>query len=43
MMIPLYMVSGTSSGPADAPEQAVFRNHLKSNIEMSELQRIKDV
>ncbi len=33
MMIPLYMVSCTSFIPAKTPEQAVFCNHLKSNVE----------
>ncbi len=32
MVIPSYMVSCTSFVPANAPEQAVFCDHLKSNI-----------
>ncbi len=32
MVNPVYMVSGTSSIPANAPEQAVFYDRLKSNI-----------
>ncbi len=32
MMIPLYVVSCTSSISANAPEQAVVYDHLKSNI-----------
>ncbi len=34
MVIPSYMVSCTSSIPANAPEQAVFCDHLKSNIDI---------
>ncbi len=33
MVNPSYMVSCTFSVPASAPDQAVFCDHLKSNIE----------
>ncbi len=41
MMIPLYVVSCTSSIPADAPEQAVFCDHLKSNMETHDNKSLK--